>query len=150
MTELKGIVRIGDADIIGTKTLYYALRKVTGVSFMMANAICIASNINRDVKVGSLSDEQMKKIESLVRSPQGVPNWLFNRRKDVETGTNKHLISSDLKYQTEYDIKMMKKSKTFKGIRHSMGQPVRGQKTRSHFRTGKALGVQKPKKGKKG
>ena len=114
MTELKGIVRIGDADIIGSKTLYYALRKVTVVSFMMANAICIASGIARDVKVGSLSDEQMKKIESLVRSPQGVPNWLFNRRKDVETGINKHLISSGLKYQTEYDIKMMKKRKTFK------------------------------------
>ena len=55
-----------------------------------------------------------------------------------------------MKLQNEFDIKIMKKNKSFKGIRHSMGQPVRGQKTRSHFRSGKSIGVKKPKGGKKG
>src|SRR3989344_4936917 len=82
MTELKGIVRIADADVIGTKTLYYALRKVTGVSFMMANAACIISGLGRDTLVGSLSDEQLKKIENLLKNPQGIPTWLYNRRRD--------------------------------------------------------------------
>ena len=150
MAELKGIVRIGDADVIGNKTLYYALRQVTGVSFMMANAVCIVSGLERNTQIGSLSDDQVKKIEALLKNPQGVPNWLFNRKKDVDSGVDKHLISADLKFQNDLDVKMMKKIKSYKGIRHAMGQPVRGQKTRSHFRTGKALGVQKPKKGKKG
>ena len=150
MTELKGIVRIADADVIGTKTLYYALRKVTGVSFMMANAVCITSGLGRDTLVGSLSDEQLKKIETLLKNPNGIPAWLYNRRKDVDTGLDKHLIAADMKLQTEFDIKIMKKNKSFKGIRHSMGQPVRGQKTRSHFRSGKSIGVKKTKGGKKG
>lgn len=150
MAELKGIVRIADADVIGTKTLYYALRKVTGVSFMMANAVCIVSCLGRDTLVGSLSDEQVKKIEILLKNPTGIPAWLYNRRRDVDTGIDKHLIAADMKLQNEFDIKIMKKNKSFKGIRHSMGQPVRGQKTRSHFRTGKSIGVKKPKGGKKG
>lgn len=150
MAELKGIVRIADADVIGTKTLYYALRKVTGVSFMMANAVCIVSGLGRDTLVGSLSDDQVKKIEVLLKNPNGIPNWLYNRRRDVDTGIDKHLIAADMKLQNEFDIKIMKKNKSFKGIRHAMGQPVRGQKTRSHFRSGKSIGVKKPKGGKKG
>ena len=150
MAELKGIVRIADADVIGTKTLYYALRKVTGVSFMMANAVCIVSGLGRDTLVGSLSDEQLKKLETLLKNPNGIPAWLYNRRRDVDTGIDKHLIAADMKLQNEFDIKIMKKNKSFKGIRHSMGQPVRGQKTRSHFRSGKSIGVKKPKGGKKG
>ena len=47
----------------------------------------------------------------------------------------------------EFDIKRMKKIKSYKGARHSAGQPVRGQRTRSHFRSrGKAVGVTKKAK----
>jgi small subunit ribosomal protein S13 len=44
----------------------------------------------------------------------------------------------------EFDIKRMKQIKSYKGMRHSLKQPVRGQRTRSHFRTtGVAVGVKK-------
>jgi len=39
----------------------------------------------------------------------------------------------------------LKKMKSYKGWRHSLGQPVRGQRTRSHFRKGSAIGVMKTK-----
>ena len=39
----------------------------------------------------------------------------------------------------------MKKIKSYKGWRHAMGQPVRGQRTRSHFRKGSSVGVIKAK-----
>lgn len=148
--ELRGIVRIGDADVVGHKTLYYALRQVKGVSFMMANAVCVTADLDHNMKVGSLSDSQIEKIESLLKTPQGIPSWLYNRRKDNETGIDKHLISSDLRLNTDFDIKGMKKIKTYKGMRHSIGQPVRGQNTKAHFRKGSAVGVTKAKKGKKG
>lgn len=148
--ELRGIVRLGDADVIGTKTLYYALNQIKGVSFMMANAICVASGLTRDLKVGSLSDSQIEKLEELIKKPEGIPYWIYNRRKDIETGTHKHIISANLKLQTEFDIKNMKKVKSYRGMRHAAGQPVRGQNTKAHFRKGRAIGVQKAKKGKKG
>jgi len=150
--ELKGIVRLGDADVVGNKTLYFALNQIKGVSYMMANAICVTSGHDRDIKVGSLSDEQIEKLDKLVRNPEGIPDWLYNRRKDSDTGANKHIISANLKLQREFDVKGMKKIKSYKGMRHATGHPVRGQNTKAHFRKkGKrSLGVKKPKKGKKG
>ncbi|MDP4012059.1 MAG: 30S ribosomal protein S13 [Candidatus Nanoarchaeia archaeon] len=148
--ELRGIVRIGDADVVGHKTLYYALRQVKGVSFMMANAVCMTSDLDQNMQVGALTDAQIEKIESILKNPQGIPSWLYNRRKDNETGTDKHLISSDLRLNVDFDIKNMKKIKTYKGMRHSIGQPVRGQNTKAHFRKGSAIGVKKAKRGKTG
>ena len=67
-----------------------------------------------------------------------------NRRSDPETGVTSHLYGSDLDMKKEFDIKRMKKIKSYKGIRHTMKLPVRGQRTRSHFRKGgKAVGVMK-------
>ena len=48
------------------------------------------------------------------------------------------MTGTDLELQTEFDIKRMKKIKSYKGVRHSAGQPVRGQRTKSHFRKNKA------------
>ena len=45
----------------------------------------------------------------------------------------------------EFDIKMMKMIKSYKGVRHAIGQPVRGQRTKAHFRKGSSLGVIKKK-----
>ena len=54
-----------------------------------------------------------------------------------------HLTGADLTLSKELDIKRLKKIKSYRGIRHSIGQPVRGQRTRSHFRTGVSVGVQR-------
>ena len=75
---------------------------------------------------------------------------MLNRRKDIETGEDKHLLGSDLKLRKEFDLKRMKNIRSYKGVRHALGLPVRGQSTRSHFHKGKSLGVKKPKKTKKG
>ena len=148
--ELKGIVRIAGADILGTKPIYAGLLKVKGVSYAFSNAICNALGFEKNTKIGSLSTDQLSKVESMIKSPSNLPSFLLNRRKQFETGLDAHLSFSDLKLAVEFDIKRMKKIKSYKGIRHAMGQPVRGQSTKSHFRTGKALGVKKKKKGKKG
>jgi hypothetical protein len=61
-----------------------------------------------------------------------------------------HKIGADLKFTQENDIRFMKKIRCYKGIRHSMGQPVRGQRTKSNFRKnkGKVTGVAKTKQAK--
>ena len=58
-----------------------------------------------------------------------------NRQKDLETGESKHLVSTDLDMRKDFDIRRLKKIRSYKGVRHTAGLPVRGQRTRSHFRT---------------
>ena len=151
MAELRAIVRIVDADIIGETPIYYGLRKITGVSYSFANAVCHALNIDRSKQVGSLTENEVKQIETMIKNPEKLPAWLYNRRKDYDTGSSVHLTSSSLRLRKDFDIKHMKKIKSYKGIRHAMGLPVRGQATKAHFRHGKTIGVtKKAKQGKKG
>lgn len=145
MTELRQIVRIINADIKGERGLYIALRQVTGVSYSFSNAICIVMGFDKTKKVGSLSLEEIKKIEDVIKNPlkYNIPKFILNRRKDYDTGEDKHLVAGDLKLTTEFDIKRFKKIRSYKGIRHGTGKPVRGQRTKGHFRHGKTVGVRK-------
>lgn len=144
--ELKYLVRIADTDLDGRKHLLYALTKIKGVSVMMANAVCALVGIDSNSQIGLLSDEQIKKISDCVEHPleHGCPAWLVNRRWDRESGKNAHALGTELIIAVDNDIKRMKKIKCYKGVRHMMGQPVRGQRTRSNFRKNKGkvkLGV---------
>ena len=148
----KQLIRLGDVDLIGTKPTYMALKKIKGISYTFANAICSIANIPKNKKIGNLSEEEIQKVQDIIKNPAkyNIKPFLMNRQKDVETGESKHLISSDLKLATEFDIKRMKMIKSYKGVRHSIGQPVRGQRTKAHFRKGSALGVKKKPGVKKG
>jgi len=141
--EFRQIVRIMDVDVDGNKSIYLALKKVKGISFSFANAICNLMGIDRKRKVGTFSEEEIEEIEKLIKNPKGIPKWLYNRRKDYDTGEDKHLVSSDVDLQKEFDIKRLKKIKCYRGMRHALGLPVRGQRTKSHFRKGRTLGVMK-------
>jgi small subunit ribosomal protein S13 len=147
--ELRQIVRISGFDLDGTKSVGHQLTRVKGVGVSYANAICIVLSLNKSIKSGELSDEQLAKIEKVLADPHQfkIPEWMLNRKKDPETGENRHLVGSDLKFIQDNDIKMMRKIRCYKGIRHSQGLPVRGQKTKSNFRRnkGKAMGVHKKK-----
>src|SRR3989338_7909675 len=134
--ELKYFVRISNTDLDGNKSVQNALTKIKGISFMFSNAILKTAMIEKTKKIGYLSDEQVSRIDEIIKEPSKfrIPLWLFNRKKDPEDNTDKHLVGSTLSYIQDNDIKMMKKVKSYKGIRHSLGLPVRGQRTRSNFR----------------
>lgn len=145
--ELKYFVRIVNTDLDGNKNINHALTKIKGVSFMFSNAICNAAQIEKTKKTGYLTDNEAAKIEDVIKEPLkfGIPSWLFNRKRDPEDSTDKHLVGSTLTFTQDNDIKMMKKIRSYKGVRHSLGLPVRGQRTKSNFRKnkGKVLGVKK-------
>jgi len=143
--QLKPFFRVLNTDLIGEKPIIQALLKIRGVGFSLANAICNILNIQRTTKAGLLSEADAKRIETLIREGKELPVWMLNRRFDELTGETKHLVTSDLKFVVDNDIKKLKKIKTYRGIRHAIGQPSRGQRTRSHFRHGRAVGVQKTK-----
>ncbi len=146
--EFRHIVRVTDTDIDGTLKVGYALTKIKGVSISLANAILKKAEVNPEIRLGLLSEEQVRKIEEILRNPAkyGIPNWLLNRRKDLETGKDLHLLSSDLVLRTKMDIDLMKKIKSWRGYRHAHGLKVRGQRTRTTGRTGKTVGVRKKRR----
>jgi len=143
--KIKAIVRISNNDLDGNKNIYMALKKIKGISFMFSNAICNCLDLDKRRKAGALSEKEIKEIESLIENSNKFPKWLLNRRKDYDTGEDFHLIGSKLKLTNDFDIKRLKKIKSYRGLRLSQGLPVRGQKTRSHFRKGRSVGVQKKK-----
>lgn len=142
---VRGIIRIGEVDVDGYKKMRNALLKVKGVGKSLSRAFVIAAGLDPEILIGSLSDEQIKKLEDVTKNPgnYGIPYHMFNRRFDPQTGKHEHLISSNLTLAIKSDIDSMKKMRSYKGIRHEFGLPVRGQRTRSSFRTGSIIGVVK-------
>lgn len=145
--EVKQIIRIINSDIKGDKQVYDALTKIAGVSYSFSSAICNTMRLEKYKKVGTLTPDEAKKIEDIIKNPlkYNIPNYLLNRRRDPDTGQDIHIISADLKLTREFDVKKLKRIKAYRGIRHALGLPVRGQKTRSHFRKGRSVGVSKKK-----
>ena len=142
------ILRILSEDIEGGMKIYPGLAKIKGVSWSLSNAVCKTLNIDKNRKIGSLTPEEIKKISEFIKNPK-LPEYLLNRRQDFITGENRHLVGSDLELHTEFDIKRLKKIKSYKGMRHSVGLPVRGQRTRGNFRKNKRKGAGIRKKSKK-
>lgn len=149
-SEYKYIVRILGTDLDGSKKILYALSKINGVGINLAQALVNALNLNHELKIGELSDDDISKIEKAIKEPTkyGIPPWLLNYRKDLETGTDMHLVSSDLVLKIRSNIDMMKEIRSWRGIRHALGLKVRGQKTRTTSRRGRAVGVKVKKIGR--
>lgn len=143
--ELKPFLRVLATDLDGNKPMVQALTKVRGVSFSLAHIICNVLQFPKDQKAGYFTPEETKKIESLLKTKGVLPVWLVNRRKDFESGEDVHVTGADLKLSLEFDLKRLKRMRCYRGMRHAIAQPVRGQRTRSHFRKGRAVGVIKTK-----
>lgn len=147
MTEFQHIVRIGNADVDGRKSVVYALRDVKGVDTAFARAAANLSGIDPKKQAGNLLDTEIQELNEVVQDPvnNGMPTWMVNRTKDWETGDDKHLLQSDLEFQHQQDIKRLSKTKSYRGLRHQWGLTVRGQQTRSNFRDKRSgsLGVQR-------
>ena len=142
------IVRILSKDIEGNMKIYPGLTKIKGVSWSLSNAICKTLKIDKNKKIGSLTNDEIIKMIEFIKNPK-IPDYLLNRRGDFKTNENKQLVSSDLELQKEFDIKRLKKIKSYRGYRHASGLPLRGQRTRSNFRKNRRKGAGIKKKVKK-
>jgi len=144
---VKGIIRISETDLEGTRKLANALLKVKGIGWATAIAFTKAAGLDRNVLAGTLTDEQVAKLEQVIVNPTnfGIPAHIVDRRRDPFEGGEKHVASSVLTITKKNDIDNMKRTHSYKGIRHELGLPVRGQRTRTSFRTGMTVGVQKAK-----
>ena len=143
--EYQYMIRILGNDIPGDKKMLVGLSQIKGIGYMFANTILSVLKINSNQRVGHLSTEHIKSIENIIKNPSlsNFPSWFLNRRKDVETGEDKHLLTSDIAFTVRNDIEREKTTGSWRGYRHMYGLKVRGQRTRCTGRKGGAVGVAK-------
>lgn len=134
------IVRIMSKDIEGKMNVFAGLTKIKGISWNISNAICKKLKLDKRKKIGNLTDKEIEKITEFIKNPD-LPRYIKNRKKDFESGEDKHITGTTLELQTEFDIKRLKKIKSYRGLRHLSGQPTRGQRTKAHFRKNRRKGT---------
>lgn len=140
--KVRYIVRICNTDLDGKKSVCHALTGIKGISGRSAGVIVHNAKIDHQAIMGYLSDEEIERLKKAVDEfGKNAPEWMVNRRMDILTGSNKHLMGSELVMEFREDINLLKKTRSYRGIRHERGLKVRGQRTRSTGRKGAAIGV---------
>ena len=143
--QYENLVRILGNDIHGELNMLIGLRQIKGIGYMFANSMLQILKINPHQKIGNLTTEQISSIEKIIEDPKSAnfPIWFLNRRQDIETGEDTHLVTSDIAFSIRNDVEREKALFSWRGYRHMYGLKVRGQRTRCTGRKGGAVGVAK-------
>jgi len=143
--EYRHIVRIAGKDIPGTKKTIIGISQVKGMGYNFAKSVLDILKINPNSNIGFLTESQVEEIEKAMKNPSlvNIPSWFLNRRKDIDSGKDLHLITSDIDFNVRNDIEREKNMNSWRGFRHTYGLKVRGQRTRTTGRKGGAVGVRK-------
>jgi len=140
------------ARVDGNGKIAYSLTQIRGIGRRFAQAIVTVAGIDPSLRLGALPEKDISKIEEIIMDPinNGIPNWMANRKKDLRTGNDLHIIGNPLELTVKRDIDRMKRIKSYKGVRHNSNLKVRGQRTKSTGRHGLVIGVIRKKLLKKG
>ena len=143
--QYENLVRILGNDIHGELNMLIGLRQIKGIGYMFANSMLQVLKISPHQKIGNLTTEQISSIEKIIENPKAAdfPTWFLNRRQDIQTGDDMHLVTSDIAFNIRNDVEREKTLFSWRGYRHMYGLKVRGQRTRCTGRKGGAVGVAK-------
>ena len=143
--QYENLVRILGNDIHGELNMLIGLSQIKGIGYMFANSMLQVLKISPHQKIGNLTTEQVSAIEKIIQDPKAAnfPIWFLNRRQDIETGEDMHLVTSDIAFNIRNDVEREKALFSWRGYRHMYGLKVRGQRTRCTGRKGGAVGVAK-------
>lgn len=146
--DFRHVVRISGRDVPGFLTLKDGLCFVYGIGKRISDsivAVYVKKTGKNIKKAGYLTDQDVEVIENIITNlDKEVPSWILNRQRTMD-GQKKHLIMADLKLENRKDFQRLGKIKSYRGLRLQWGLTVRGQKTKSSFRRGGAVGVTKKK-----
>lgn len=127
------MARILNVEVPNGKRAIIALTYIKGIGRSVAGKILESAKIDKDVRLGELDEEK-----------------LVNLRKTAESylKENNLLVEGELRREVSLNIKRLMEIKTYRGMRHRKGLPVRGQCTQKNARTRK--GPRKTVANKKG
>ncbi|ACJ75684.1 30S ribosomal protein S13 [Thermosipho africanus H17ap60334] len=111
------MARIVGVEIPNDKKVEIALTYIYGIGRTRAKQICEATNIDPDKRVRELNDEEISKIATYIQQ--------------------NFKVEGELRTEVMQNIKRLIDIGCYRGFRHKLGLPVRGQKTKSNARTRK-------------
>ena len=119
--------RVIGIDIPGNKRLVISLTYLYGVGPAKAKEVIQKLGLDPDMRAHNLSDEEVSKLNAIL--------------------TSEYVVEGDLRRQVQNNIKRLISINSYRGMRHRLGLPTRGQRTRCNARTRK--GKKKTVAGKK-
>jgi small subunit ribosomal protein S13 len=111
------VARIAGVDIPDNKKVPYSLAYIYGIGIKSGFKICQEAGVDPEKRVKDLTESEIAKI-----------------RKIIET---QYKVEGDLRKEVAMNIKRLMEIGCYRGIRHRLGLPVRGQRTRTNARTRK-------------
>jgi len=110
-------IRIVGVDLPQNKRGEVALTYIFGIGRSSANTILEKAEVDRDIKVKDWTDDQAARIREII--------------------SNEFKVEGDLRSEVQLNIKRLMDIGCYRGIRHRIGLPVRGQSTKNNARTRK-------------
>jgi small subunit ribosomal protein S13 len=128
------MARIAGIDIPRNKKIKVALTYIHGIGPSTAAKIIANTGVDGELRVSEITEESLAKL-----------------RKEIET---KYKVEGEVRRDVQNNIKRLIEIGTYRGLRHRLGLPTRGQRTHTNARTRKGrkktVGLKKSKVGKKG
>lgn len=109
--------RVIGIDIPENKRLEISLMYIYGVGRALANVICEELKLDKNMRAHKLTQDDIARLNALLQS--------------------KYVVEGDLRRQIQNNIKRLVSIHSYRGLRHRLGLPVRGQRTRTNARTRK-------------
>jgi small subunit ribosomal protein S13 len=109
--------RVIGIDIPDNKRLEISLTYIYGVGRKVSNQIIEKLGLNKDMRARELNEDQIARLNAILQS--------------------EYVVEGDLRRQVQNNIKRLVGIQCYRGIRHRLGLPVRGQRTRTNARTRK-------------
>jgi small subunit ribosomal protein S13 len=110
------MARILNIEIPDNKQIKYSLTFIYGIGESLASDICKKAGVEETKKTKDLSDDELTKIREVAAT---------------------YVTEGDLRREVQFNIKRLMEIKTYRGMRHRKGLPVRGQSTKQNARTRK-------------
>jgi small subunit ribosomal protein S13 len=107
------MARISGVELQDNWKINYALTKIKGIGWPLSEKVLDSANITPDKRVRDLSSDEVSKIASVLEG---------------------YTIEGDLIRQVRSNVSRLQAVGTYRGVRHSRGLPVRGQRTKSNAR----------------
>lgn len=109
------MARIAGVDIPDNKRGLIGLTYIYGIGNSRSKKILETTNIDLNIKVKDWTDEQVAAIRNIL--------------------SEEYTIEGELRSETQMNIKRLMDIASYRGIRHRIGLPLRGQKTKNNART---------------
>jgi small subunit ribosomal protein S13 len=121
------VARIAGVDLPKNKRIEIALTYIYGIGRATAKKILDQAGVSYDIRTKDLTDDQIAKIRDII--------------------DKNYKVEGDLRREVALNIKRLMEIGCYRGLRHKLGLPVRGQRTHTNARTRK--GPRKPIGGRK-